>query len=94
MPEMPPAQILGALAAHNMLPAIVFLPTRRRCDEAAAEAAIARRKSGDERRDERRAIIQEFAAEHPEILGHRHWDTIIRAASLPITRAISLPGNC
>jgi len=78
MPEMPPAQILGALAAHNMLPAIVFLPTRRRCDEAAAEAAIARRKSGDERRDERRAIIQDFAVEHPEIRAHRHWDTIIR----------------
>jgi ATP-dependent RNA helicase HelY len=78
MPEMPPAQMLAVLGSYNLLPAIVFLPTRRRCDEAAAEAAIARRKSTDERRDERRSVVQEFAEEHPEVKVHRHWDTIIR----------------
>src|SRR5712664_4457905 len=78
MPEMPPATLLAALGKYNLLPAIVFLPTRRRCDEAASEAALSRRAEADERRDERRAIIQDFAVEHPEIRGHRHWDTIIR----------------
>ena len=43
MPEMPPATLLAALGAYNLLPAIVFLPTRRRCDQAASEAAFARR---------------------------------------------------
>ena len=34
MPEMPPANLLAALGSYNLLPAIIFLPTRRRCDEA------------------------------------------------------------
>ncbi|MBV9960146.1 MAG: hypothetical protein JO360_17095 [Acidobacteria bacterium] len=79
MPEMPPAQLLAALQSYNLLPAIVFLPTRRRCDEAAAEAALSRRDERDtRRRDERRAILREFAAEHAEVRGHRHWNTIIK----------------
>ena len=43
MPEMPPATLVAALGSYNLLPAIVFLPTRRRCDEAASEAALSRR---------------------------------------------------
>lgn len=79
MPEMPPGQLLAALESYNLLPAIVFLPTRRRCDEAAAEAALVRRDGFDERREERRRIAREFAAEHPEVRNHRHWNTIIKA---------------
>jgi superfamily II RNA helicase len=79
MPEMPPAQLLASLQSYNLLPAIIFLPTRRRCDEAAAEAAMSRRDEPDaRRRDERRAILREFAAEHAEVRGHRHWNTIIK----------------
>lgn len=78
MPEMPPAQLLGALASYNLLPAIVFLPTRRRCDQAASEAALMRRDDRAERRDARRALLRSFAESHPEVRGHRHWDTIIR----------------
>ncbi|HEX8492787.1 MAG TPA: hypothetical protein VF658_08105 [Pyrinomonadaceae bacterium] len=78
MPEMPPAQLLAALKSYDLLPAIVFLPTRRRCDEAASEAALQRRDDRAERRDARRAIMREFVAEHPEVRGHRHWDTIIK----------------
>ncbi|HEY6186517.1 MAG TPA: hypothetical protein VIW80_02480 [Pyrinomonadaceae bacterium] len=78
MPEMPPATLLAALDSYNLLPAIVFLPTRRRCDQAASEAALARRDSATERVGERRAILRSFAEEHPEVRGHRHWDTIIR----------------
>lgn len=78
MPEMPPATLLAALDSYNLLPAIVFLPTRRRCDQAASEAALARRDSATERVGERRAILRSFAEEHPEVRGHRHWDAIIR----------------
>ena len=78
MPEMPPATLLTALGSYNLLPAIVFLPTRRRCDQAAAEAALMRRDADVSRRDARRELMQQFVAEHAEIKSHRHWDSIIR----------------
>lgn len=78
MPEMPPATLLSALEGYNLLPAIVFMPTRRRCDKAASEAALARPFSGDRRREERREFMRAFVEQHPEVRGHRHWDTIIR----------------
>ncbi|MDT4966329.1 MAG: ATP-dependent helicase HelY [Acidobacteriota bacterium] len=78
MPDMPPAQLLGALKSYDLLPAIVFLPTRRRCDEAASEAALSRRLDAPERRDARRAIMNDFVLEHPEVRKHRHWETIIK----------------
>ncbi len=78
MPEMPPATLLDALGSYNLLPAIVFLPTRRRCDQAASEAAFVRRDPNIERRDARRDFIRTFVVQHPEVKGHRHWDTIIK----------------
>ena len=78
MPEMPPATLLAALEAYNLLPAIVFLPTRRRCDQAASEAALTRRDPNDSRREARRDFMRSFVAEHTEVRGHRHWDTIVR----------------
>lgn len=78
MPEMPPATLVAALGGYNLLPAIVFLPTRRRCDEAASEAALSRRASRDDRRDARRDFMRSAVSEHPEIRNHRHWDTIVR----------------
>src|SRR2546426_846214 len=78
MPEMPPATLLAALGSYNLLPAIVFLPTRRRCDQAASEAAFARRDPNVERHEARREFMQNFVAEHPEVRDHRHWHTIIR----------------
>src|SRR5881275_3609045 len=79
MPELPPATLLMALGSYNLLPAIVFLPTRRRCDEAASEAALSRRATADERRDARREFKRSFVEQHPEIRNHRHWDTIVRS---------------
>src|SRR3989441_6694623 len=79
MPELPPATLLAALGSYNLLPAIVFLPTRRRCDEAASEAALSRRAVADERREARRDFMRSFIEQHPEIRAHRHWDTIIRS---------------
>jgi superfamily II RNA helicase len=78
MPEMPSATLLAALQSYNLLPAIVFLPTRRRCDQAASEAALARRDPNDTRREARRDFMRAFVEHHPEVRGHRHWDTIIR----------------
>ena len=78
LPEMPPATLLTALGSYNLLPAIVFLPTRRRCDEAASEAALSRRGSADNGREARRNFMRSFVEENPEIRNHRHWDTIIR----------------
>jgi len=77
MPEMPPATLLAALGSYNLLPAIVFLPTRRRCDEAASEAALSRRAAADERRTARREFMLSFVEEHPEVRKHRHWDAIV-----------------
>jgi superfamily II RNA helicase len=78
MPEMPSATLLAALDGYNLLPAIVFLPTRRRCDQAASEAALSRRDPNDSRREARRDFMRLFVEQHPEVRGHRHWDTIIR----------------
>ena len=78
MPEMPPAIMLAALDGYNLLPAIVFMPTRRRCDQAASEAALSRRDPNDSRREARRDFMRAFVEEHPEVRNHRHWDTIIR----------------
>src|SRR5437660_7980082 len=78
MPEMPPAILLAALGSYNLLPAIVFLPTRRRCDEAASEAALSRRTSKDDRCEARRDFMNSLVEQYPEIRKHRHWDTIVR----------------
>src|ERR671939_1306680 len=78
MPEMPPATLLSALDGYNLLPAIVFMPTRRRCDKAASEAALALPTGNDSRREARRDFMRAFVEQHPEVRGHRHWDTIIR----------------
>lgn len=80
LPEMPPSILLAALGSYDLLPSIVFLPTRRRCDEAATEAAFApRRGSGSyERRDARRAALERLAEQYPEVRKHRHWEIVLR----------------
>ena len=78
MPEMPSATLLSALDSYNLLPAIVFMPTRRRCDQAASEAALSRRDPKESRREARLDFMRTFVADNPEVRGHRHWDTIIR----------------
>ena len=78
MPEMPSATLLAALESYNLLPAIVFLPTRRRCDQAASEAALTRRDPNEKRREARRDFMRTFVEQNSEVRGHRHWDTIIR----------------
>jgi ATP-dependent RNA helicase HelY len=79
MPEMPPATLLAALGSYNLLPAIIFLPTRRRCDEAASEVALSRRAINDQRRQARLDFMRDFVEQQPEIRTHRHWDAIVRS---------------
>lgn len=77
MPEMPSATLLKALDSYNLLPAIVFMPTRRRCDQAASEAALMRKDPDEKRRAARLDFMRSFVAINPEVRAHRHWDVII-----------------
>lgn len=79
--EIAPADLVAALRIYNLLPAIVFQPTRRRCDEAAGEVALSiKRSSGGEnpRQTMRREIFEEFSEQFPEIQNHKHRNLIIR----------------
>ena len=73
LPEIPPPKLITTLRAHNLLPAIVFMPTRRRCDEAATEVALDQSQKIDvEKQQQRNEIYQEFLQEFPEIRTHKH----------------------
>jgi len=80
MQEMPPSSLLASLGSYDLLPAIVFMPTRKRCDESASEAAFAPRRvdGARERREARHAILDELAEQYPEVRKHRHWETVVR----------------
>lgn len=78
--EIPPPKLITALRNFNLLPAIVFLPTRRRCDEAASEVAADKSQRADaERQKQRQQIFDEFVAENPEIADHKHAKLIVRS---------------
>ncbi len=78
--EIPPRKIISTLRRHNLLPAIVFLQTRRKCDEAALDLANDKTQPFDvEKIDKRRAIYDEMADEFPEITTHKHRKLIVDA---------------
>jgi ATP-dependent RNA helicase HelY len=78
--EIPPAKLVNSLGRYGLLPAIVFLPTRRRCDEAAVEVAGDRSQQVDATNQEkRRKIFESFLEEFPEIADHKHAKTIVYA---------------
>src|SRR5215213_6273695 len=79
-PEIPPHKLISALRGYDLLPAIIFLPTRRKCDEAASEVAGDRsQKTDPERQKKREAIFLEFAAEKPEIRTHKHQKILVNS---------------
>ncbi|MEO8573323.1 MAG: hypothetical protein ABI481_05085 [Pyrinomonadaceae bacterium] len=79
-PEIPPHKLISALRGYDLLPAIIFLPTRRKCDEAAAEVAGDRSQQTDPERHKRReAIFLEFAADNPEIRTHKHQKLLVNS---------------
>lgn len=72
--------MVSALRNYDLLPAIVFLPTRRRCDEAASEVAADKSQRADpERQVRRKQIFDEFAIDNPEVADHKHAKLIVRA---------------
>ena len=76
--EIPPPKLISTLGRFDLLPAIVFLPTRRKCDEAAmAVAADRSQKAHPERTRERERIFEEFASRSSEIIAHKHRKMII-----------------
>lgn len=78
--EISPPKLITALRGFNLLPVIVFLPTRRRCDEAASEVAADKSQRADpERQQRRKEIFDEFLIENPEIADHKHAQLIVRA---------------
>jgi superfamily II RNA helicase len=76
--EIPPPKLITTLGRYDLLPAIVFLPTRRKCDEAAmAVAADRSQKAQPDRIRERERIFNEFALISPEIAAHKHRTMIV-----------------
>ena len=80
--EISPPKLITALRQNDLLPAIVFLPTRRRCDEAATEISLDKSQPGDpDRQAARRRMFDEFAAENPEILTHKHLKALLQSGT-------------
>ena len=72
-PEIPPHKLISSLRRYDLLPAIVFLPTRRKCDEAATETAGDKSQKGDsEKFQKRRELFNDFSAQYPEVRSHKH----------------------
>lgn len=78
--EIPPPKLIKALKRYDLLPAIVFLPTRRKCDEAAQNVGADRSQEfNTERQTLRREMFEQFEAEHPEISEHKHRKLIVHS---------------
>lgn len=79
-PEIPPHKLISALRGYDLLPAIIFLPTRRKCDEAASEVAGDRsQKTDPEKQKRREEIFLEFSADNPEIVRHKHQKILVNS---------------
>ncbi|MBK7704371.1 MAG: hypothetical protein IPJ30_01000 [Acidobacteria bacterium] len=79
LPEIPPPKLITSLRNYNLLPAIIFLPTRRKCDEAATEVAGDRSQRTDpEKEAKRQKLFDEYVAQFPEIKSHKHRKILLR----------------
>src|SRR5829696_2600922 len=79
-PEIPPHKLISTLRGYNLLPAIIFMPTRRKCDESALEVANDRSQKTDrERQKKRQELFDQFALESPEIRVHKHAKILLNA---------------
>lgn len=78
--EIPPPKLVKTLRGFDLLPAIVFLPTRRKCDEAALETAADKGQMHDpERFLRRKELFDSHAAENPEIGRHKHRKILVNS---------------
>ncbi len=79
-PEIPPHRLVSALRGLNLLPAIVFMPTRRKCDESASEVAADRsQKTDPDRQARRQALFDTYVVDNPEIRNHKHRKILVNA---------------
>ena len=79
LPEIPPPKLITTLRSYNLLPAIVFMPTRRRCDEAATEVALDKSQKIDQEKQAKRfEVYQGFLAQFPEIKSHKHRKILLQ----------------
>ncbi len=66
LPEIPPPKLINALRSYKLLPAIVFVPSRRKCDESALEVAADKRQKTDaEKQRLREEIFEEYILDNP-----------------------------
>lgn len=73
-----PPKLISSLRRFDLLPAIIFVPTRRGCDEAAAEVSFDRTQPQDsDRQEKRQEMFNEYAALNPEIRGHKHRKILV-----------------
>jgi superfamily II RNA helicase len=80
LPEIPPPKLISALRSYDLLPAIVFVPSRRKCDEAATEVALDKTFQADYGKKEARLqLYEEFVRDNPEVKRHRHKRIMLRA---------------
>ncbi|HUF03401.1 MAG TPA: hypothetical protein VMM38_04420 [Aridibacter sp.] len=80
LPDIPPPKLITALRNYNLLPAIVFVPSRRRCDESATEVALDKTFRADlSKQSERRSIFDRYAEENPEVRRHKHRNILVNA---------------
>ena len=78
--NIPPPKLIASLRRFDLLPAIVFLPTRRGCDEAASEVAFDKSQQTDpERQARRQTMYDEFSAAYPEIRTHKHRKILVNS---------------
>ncbi len=78
--EISPPQLISALRGFDLLPAIIFVPSRRKCDEAATEVALDRSFQADaEKQDARWEFYNEFVKDNPEIKRHKHRKIMLSA---------------
>jgi ATP-dependent RNA helicase HelY len=79
-PEIPPHKLLSTLRGFDLLPAIIFMPTRRKCDESALEVANDRsQKTDPEKQKKRLELFEQFALATPEIRQHKHAKILLNA---------------
>ncbi len=80
LPEIPPSKLISTLRDYDLLPAIVFVPSRRKCDEAATEVALDKSFQVDfGKKDARLQLYEEFAKTNPEVKRHRHKSIMLRS---------------
>lgn len=80
LPDIPPPKLITALRNYNLLPAIVFVPSRRRCDESATEVALDMSFRADlSKKSERQSMFDRYAEDNPEVRRHKHRNILVNA---------------